>query len=118
VQRRCDVVNLSLGGFYVTPSPLLASAVAAATNADIIMTAAQGNDDSATQDGARLFNTASPGATKRVLSVGHVNNTATLGAVLQLDRAIDTPSGKRSTLCEWQLRSHRCPHCCSRQQAP
>jgi multidrug efflux pump subunit AcrA (membrane-fusion protein) len=89
---------MSLGGFYVTPSKQLTPTIAKVTAADIIVTAAQGNDDQALQTSARIFNVASPGAFEEVFSIGHVNNTANPGSVLELSRAVPTADGKSTTI--------------------
>lgn len=94
IAQKCDVDNMSLGGFYVTASKQLTPTIAKIKEADIIITAAQGNDDLAVQTGNRVFNVASPGAFEEVFSIGHVNNTATPGSVLVLDTAVQTASGK------------------------
>jgi hypothetical protein len=98
IAKKCDVDNMSLGGYYVTPSKQLTPTVAKVTAADIIITAAQGNDDQALQTGARVFNVASPGAFDEVFSIGHVNNTANPGSVLELDKPVATASGKRTRI--------------------
>lgn len=98
IAKKCDVDNMSLGGFYVTPSKQLTPTIAKITAADIIVTAAQGNDDQAVQTGARIFNVASPGAFDEVFSIGHVNNTANPGSVLLLDKAVPTAAGKRNKI--------------------
>lgn len=85
----------------MTPSKQLTPTIAKITAADIIVTAAQGNDDQALQTGARMFNVASPGAFDEVFSIGHVNNTANPGSVLMLDKAVPTASGKRNKIGEW-----------------
>jgi hypothetical protein len=100
IANKCDVDNMSLGGFYVTPSKQLTPTIAKVTAADIIVTAAQGNDDQALQTGARIFNVASPGAFDEVFSIGHVNNTANPGSILMLDKAVATASGKRAKISE------------------
>jgi hypothetical protein len=114
IAKKCDVDNMSLGGFYVTPSKQLTPTIAKVTAADIIVTAAQGNDDQALQTGARIFNVASPGAIDEVFSIGHVNNTANPGSILVLDKAVATASGKRAKIgectcscrLEWPQQAH------------
>lgn len=103
ISEKCDVDNMSLGGFYVTPSKQLTPTIAKVTAADIIVTAAQGNDDQAVQTGARIFNVASPGAFEEVFSIGHVNNTANPGSVLELSRAVPTADGRSTTIGEFWL---------------
>jgi len=103
IAEKCDVDNMSLGGFYVTPSKQLTPTIAKVIAADIIVTAAQGNDDAAVQTGARIFNVASPGAFDEVFSIGHVNNTANPGSVLQLDKPVQTASGKSTKIGEHTL---------------
>lgn len=100
IENKCDVDNMSLGGFYVTPSKQLTPTIAKVIAADIMVTAAQGNDDGAVQTGARIFNVASPGAFEEVFSIGHVNNTANPGSILELNKAVQTANGKKNKIGE------------------
>eukprot|EP00775_Hariotina_reticulata_P009333 gene9333-9497_t len=94
---KCRVVNMSIGAsgtfnnaaFY---EPLIAPL----TKADVVPVAAAGNNG--TGAGPILFSINQPAASRDVLAVGHLNNTAIPGALLEIDRPIPTADGNRSTL--------------------
>lgn len=109
IRENCDVNNLSLGSFHVVPNPAYKEGMEETAAAEILTTAAAGNDEGAITLGPRLFGTASPASYPKVFAVAHLNNTANPGSLVEISAPISTSTGRRNTLGERVHRTHPLP---------
>lgn len=100
IRENCDVNNLSLGSFNVVPNPSYRQGMEETAAADILTTAAAGNDEGAITLGPRLFGTASPASYPKVFAVAHLQNAANPGSLVEISTPISTSSGLRNMLGE------------------
>ncbi|WIA08192.1 hypothetical protein OEZ85_007645 [Tetradesmus obliquus] len=98
IRENCDVNNLSLGSFNVVPNPSYRQGMEETAAADILTTAAAGNDEGAITLGPRLFGTASPASYPKVFAVAHLQNAANPGSLVEISTPISTSSGLRNML--------------------
>lgn len=98
IRENCDVNNLSLGSFNVVPNPSYRQGMEETAAADILTTAAAGNDEGAIMLGPRLFGTASPASYPKVFAVAHLQNAANPGSLVEISTPISTSSGLRNML--------------------